>query len=126
VSILFVEDEAVVLMVGQDALEDAGFDVVAAGDGPSALAILQESPKRFTGLVADYNLGSNVTGREVIEAMRRIYSKAPIILASSFPDAVSNEWRWQHNVELLIKPYRPAQLVEMVKRVLPTVALSDQ
>jgi CheY-like chemotaxis protein len=123
VSILIVEDEAVVLTIARDSLEDAGFDVVSAEDGPTALALLRDVPNGLTGLVADYSLGSSVTGREVIEAMRRLYPKAPIILASAFPDAVSNEWRWQHNVELLIKPYRTMRLVEVMKQLFRIEAL---
>ncbi len=115
-SILIVEDEPLVMMVAQSAIEDAGFSVITAEDGPSALAMLAENPNRFSGLIADYNLGSNVTGREVIEAMRRVHPEMPIILASAFPDAVSNEWRWQHDVELLIKPYKIEQLIRIVRQ----------
>jgi CheY-like chemotaxis protein len=118
VSILIVEDEALILMVAQDAMESAGFEVVTADDGPGALALLAQHPARFDGLITDYNLGSAVTGRDVIEAMRRVQPKAPIILASAFPDAVPNEWRWHHNVELLMKPYRPSQLAEMAVSLL--------
>jgi CheY-like chemotaxis protein len=122
--ILLVEDESLILMVAQAALEDAEFDIVAANDGPSALAVLRDGGDEISGLIADYNLGSSVTGREVIEAIRRHHPKAPIILASAFPDAVSNEWHWQHDVELLIKPYRPAQLVQTVRSLFQRGAIS--
>jgi CheY-like chemotaxis protein len=118
VRILIVEDEALILMVAQEAVESVGFEVVTAEDGPAALVLLAEDPARFTGLITDYNLGSAVTGQDVIEAMRRVQPNAPIILASAFPDAVPNEWRWRHNVELLMKPYRPAQLAKMALKLL--------
>ncbi len=116
--ILIVEDEALILMIAQTALEGVGFEVVTADNGPGALTQLADHPLRFTGLITDFNLGSAVTGRDVIEAMRRVQPKAPVILASAFPDAVPNQWRWDHNVELLMKPYRAAQLAEMAVRLL--------
>src|SRR5262249_58077771 len=66
-------------------LEDAGFEVLVAGDTVEAPEIL--SQRRCALVLADYQLpGTN--GLDLLAALRRAYPKAPLILysASMTPD----------------------------------------
>ena len=60
-AILMVEDEALILEIMAETLDEAGYDVVTVADGVQALALLNDRPARFSALFSDYHLPGGVT-----------------------------------------------------------------
>ena len=119
--ILVVEDEPIILMISQESLSNAGYDVMTACNATEALELLRSKPGHFTCLVTDYLMAPGGTGADVVEHARRTYASMPVVLATATGGAVTAEWRHRHRVELLHKPFGPEALVTTVRRLLDQV-----
>lgn len=115
---MLVEDEFIIRDVARFVLAEAGYKVLEAEHGQAAVDHLDQNPGLFTCLVTDYHMLGEITGAHVILHMRAAYPAIPMILASAFPHVRTPAWRDQHRVELLMKPYDPDHLVQMVTRLL--------
>ena len=112
--ILIVEDNPLILLLAQQFLEEAGYDVLTADDGLAALQVINSLPSMLDGLIIDFMLPT-INGAEIVERMRPIYPRIPMIMASAFPDAVPDQWLRQYKVEFLMKPYTGRRLVDAVR-----------
>lgn len=108
--LLVVEDEPLVRELIVLELEDAGYDVVEAEDGPSALAILQREP-RVTLLFTDIRLPGGMTGWDIAEHARAMRPKLHIIYTTGYS---SDELRLVAGAQFLKKPYRPAMVIAAI------------
>ena len=114
-----VEDEALILEIMAESLEEAGYDVMRAADGLQALGMINKHPGRFSALFSDYHLPGGVTGLDIARAARRRYPALPVIVATGRPDVVDAAWPAGAGFILLRKPYGPAQMLGLVGRMLP-------
>jgi DNA-binding response OmpR family regulator len=109
--ILVVEDEALVAMLVEDALLDAGFDVLGpAGTVEEALALLErETPD---AVVLDLNL-AGVTSTPVADwlAARGI----PYLIATGY--GATGLPAGHQDATVLAKPYDPAELTCVLDRI---------
>jgi len=111
--LLYVEDEAIIQLMMKTILEDAGFELIVAGNGEEALDLLETEKRRITALVTDVNLGTGPTGWNVARRARMLIPRIPVIYASS---ASEHDWM-MYGVplsRLLSKPFRPSMVVETV------------
>ena len=120
--VLVVEDEPLILMVAVEYLEDAGHEVMAAGHGLEAIALIEQWPVKFTALVTDYHMPHGITGGQLVQHMRQSYPDIPMLITTARADAVTAEFRERHGVEMLTKPYNPSSLVAAVGRLLDRTA----
>jgi CheY-like chemotaxis protein len=114
-----VEDESLILEIMAESLADAGYNVLTAVDGPSALALIEDSPDRFTALFSDFHLPGGLTGLDVARAMRGRYPSIPVILATGRPDVLDHRWHSDAGFVLLRKPYRPSELIVKMGGLIP-------
>lgn len=116
--VLAVEDEVLLQDFIRDALQDGGFELVAAQSGEEALRLLNSDVTKYSALVTDVNLvrgGAN--GWEVARQARERDSAIPIVYVTA---AAADEWS-VHGVPgsiLLQKPFAPAQLVTAVAQLI--------
>ena len=113
--LLVVEDNPLILLLAQQFLEEVGYDVFTADDGPAALRMIENLPS-LDGLIIDFMLPT-MNGAEIVERMRPVYPTVPMIMASAFPDVVTELWLRQYEVEFLMKPYTGRRLVDAVRRL---------
>lgn len=115
--LLLVEDDAGIQPVLEDALVEAGFEVVLASNGTAALAELDRDGKRFKAVITDIRLGKGPSGWEVGHRAREIVSGIPVIYISG--DSV-HEWTANGVPEsmMLQKPFAIAQLITAVTTLL--------
>jgi two-component system, LuxR family, response regulator FixJ len=61
-----------------------------------------------------------LSGFQVLEALRKIGNRMPVILFSGRADSTTDEIATQSGATVLLpKPFSPAQLIETVRRLLP-------
>src|SRR3712207_5581290 len=76
--ILVVEDEAMLALDLEQVLTDAGYEVVLAGDGPTALARAADPSLCVRAAVVDLHLPGSIDGSEVIRCLRTQSSGLPV------------------------------------------------
>jgi PAS domain S-box-containing protein len=119
-TILVVEDEAVVRELARIILQRAGYQIIEAEDGPTALKIWARQKKEIDMLITDMVMPNGVTGRDLAQRLVAERADLPVIYASGYsqeltaPDFVETERR-----VFLQKPYMGDQLVALVKRLMP-------
>jgi len=82
--VLVLEDDELVLDMTVQALEDAGYSVQMAENGPDALRIL-DGGQPFQIIVADINLGDPMNGFQVVERARAARPALKVIFYSGIP-----------------------------------------
>jgi DNA-binding NtrC family response regulator len=119
--LLVVEDQPDILALLERRLSKAGHAVMTAADASTAMQLVADHPNHFSGLVTDYHMALGVTGGELIEHMRSLYPRIPIVLSTGFPDVVTREWLKTFKVELLPKPYSIKRLLQVLAESLAAV-----
>jgi DNA-binding response OmpR family regulator len=116
--ILVVDDDAKIVRLVRTYLERDGFAVVTAGDGPAALAAIEEH--RPALVVLDLML-PELDGRAVIRAVRRDEEAGatPILVLSARGTTIDRIAGLEDGADdYLPKPFSPAELVVRVKAIL--------
>ncbi|TPG14712.1 response regulator [Sphingomonas koreensis] len=121
-TILFlVEDEILIQQMLEDALTDAGFKVVIAGNGAEAITELGDEATRFCAVVTDIRLGAGPSGWDVGQRARELVHDMPIVYMSG--DS-GHEWasKGVPNSIMVGKPFAPAQIVTAVATLMNEVS----
>jgi DNA-binding response OmpR family regulator len=122
-TILVVDDEPKIAALARDYLEHAGFAVVTAGDGRSALDAVRRT--RPDLVVLDLGL-PEVDGLDVTRAIRRD-SSLPIVMLTARDDEIDKLLGLELGADdYLTKPFSPRELVARVKAVLRRVDAGRQ
>jgi PAS domain S-box-containing protein len=117
-TILVVEDDALVRNFVTAQLLGLGYRAVAAADGPTALEKIKNG-ERFDLLLTDVVMPGGMTGRQLADEVQKIRPGTKVLYTSGYPDdTVMHHGRLDTGVLLLQKPYRKAQLAQMVRQAL--------
>jgi two-component system alkaline phosphatase synthesis response regulator PhoP len=110
--ILVVDDEQSIRTIVEYALKDAGFDVVTAGRGDEALAVMERDPVDL--VVLDVML-PGMDGLEVCQRIRAERS-VPIIMLSARGEELDKVLGLELGADdYVTKPFSPRELVSRVK-----------
>ena len=123
VLVLVVEDEALIILMAKEALEEAGFGVLQAPSAARAIGFLEDPNQPIRALITDVDLGGSQTGWMVAKRAREISPKLPIVYITG---GGPNEWpaNGVPKSVLITKPFAPAQLVTAVSNLL-NAAITD-
>ncbi|ACL25577.1 response regulator transcription factor [Chloroflexus aggregans] len=117
-TILVVDDEPGIVKIARDYLERAGFHVISAGDGPSALRLArQEHPSL---IVLDLML-PGMDGLDVTRALRQdpLTAGVPIIMLTARVEETDRLIGLELGADdYITKPFSPRELVARVRAVL--------
>ncbi|MFN8457924.1 MAG: response regulator transcription factor [Anaerolineae bacterium] len=114
-TILVVDDETKILRLGRDYLEHAGFTVLAAETGQTALATTRSAKPNL--VVLDLGL-PDMDGLDVIRAVRK-ESNVPIIVLTARGEETDKLVGLELGADdYLTKPFSPKELVARVRAVL--------
>lgn len=117
-TIVVVEDEALVREFTVSALEEAGYIVHAAGDGPSGLALLDAHPEARL-LFTDVVLAGSMNGRKVADDALRRRPELKVLFTTGYTrNAIVHHGRLDEGVDLITKPFTAVGLAEKVRRIL--------
>jgi CheY-like chemotaxis protein len=109
--VLLVDDVSDVLVTARAFLARAGFQVVQAGNGDQALAVLAAG-ERFDVVVSDYAM-PGLNGVELIEQARALQPGLAALLITGFAE-VGGADTLPRAVAILRKPFQRRELVEAV------------
>ena len=125
-TVLIVEDNDGVLEFACTALEDLGYRVLLARDGPEALAQL-ESEERIDLLFTDVVMTMDMTGRQLADHARGMRPSLPVLFTTGYSrNAIFHQGRLDAGVNLLGKPYTQAELARKVRAMLDEAATRRQ
>jgi PAS domain S-box-containing protein len=111
---LVVDDEDAVRSVARHVFERSGFSTVEAGSGEEALAICATRHRALRVVLLDLTM-PGISGEATLCELQRQWPFLPVIVSSGFmPDDNSA----LAHVPFLAKPYRPSELVDIVRRLL--------
>lgn len=116
--ILIIDDQPSIRGVLQVALEEAGADVWTAGDGPSAMLLLESALPDL--VLLDHSM-PGMDGWAVIESLRASSRTAtiPVVLVTSAKDFSSFELARRLGVAAFVsKPFRLHEVIETAGRIL--------
>lgn len=119
VLLLVVDDEPLVLLAAQEALETGGYAVLAVSGGPEAVAALDRQTDEIAGLVTDIRLGAAPDGWAVARHARALKPDMPVVYTTG--DS-AHDWpvHGVPNSVAIQKPYAIAQLVTAISTLLTT------
>jgi two-component system NtrC family sensor kinase len=119
-TILLVEDDEEVRRFAAEVLRDQGYKVHAAGDGPSALRLL-DSESGISLLFTDVVLPGGMNGRQLADEVRRVRPDLKVLYATGYTrNAIIHQGRLDAEVELLTKPFTADALLRKVRQILDT------
>jgi DNA-binding response OmpR family regulator len=115
--LLLVEDDHLILLVAQEALESGGYAVIVAANAAEAISTLDERSVELAGLVTDVRLGDGRDGWDVARHARELMSALPVVYMTGDSAA---DWPVQGvpNSAVVQKPYAPAQLVTAISTLI--------
>lgn len=116
--IMTVDDSASVRQMVTFTLQDAGYEVIPAVDGKDALSKLNGSPIHM--VITDLNM-PNLDGIGLIRELRANskYKFIPIVmLTTESQGEKKQEGKEAGATGWIVKPFKPEQLVGVVKKVL--------
>lgn len=115
--VFLVEDEAMIRDVLSEELNDAGFEVVVAGDGTEAMAELDAGAARFRAVITDIRLGRGPDGWDVSRRAREHVPDMPIVYTSGDSMQAWSARGVPHSI-MVPKPYVPAQVITAISMLL--------
>jgi CheY-like chemotaxis protein len=117
-SILFVDDEEALALLGQKMLEHLGYHVVVSTSSVEALDLFRATPYRFDLVVTDQTM-PHMTGEALARELRRIRPDIPIILCTGFSYTMDAEKAAAQGIDaFLMKPLTAHDVGGAIYRVL--------
>jgi PAS domain S-box-containing protein len=113
-TVLFVDDEEILIEIGSQMLEMLGYKVVTRSNGPDALALYKEDPQAFDLVITDYTMPKMI-GTQLAKAILEINPSQPIILVSGREAAFTKEEARQCGIRSFIR--KPVILKEIATAV---------
>jgi len=119
-SILFVDDEDIVVAWGQEALERLGYLVTATTDPAEALKVFSSDPFRFDLVITDQTMPS-MSGMRLAKKLLKIRPEVPIVLCTGYSANASPEKAKEAGIkQLAMKPLTRNELAHTVRCALDT------
>ena len=117
-SVLYIDDDDVMVVMVERLLERLGYVVTSLHDPARAIEVVRVAPHAFDVVVTDLNM-PELSGLDVARALHRIRSDLPVIISSgNLPDQLQNEARQAGVRALVHKQYTLEELGAVIHWVL--------
>jgi two-component system NtrC family sensor kinase len=119
-SILVVEDDEQVNRFAAEALEERGYRVMTAPDGPAALRLLEQTADTpIDLLLTDVVLPHGMNGRQLAEEVLRRRPGVKVLYITGYTrNAIIHHGRLDPDIELLTKPFTAEALARKLRQIL--------
>jgi CheY-like chemotaxis protein len=119
-TILVIDDEPTVRSLMVDVLQDAGYRVLEAIDGPGGLRMLR-SDTRIDLLLTDVGLPGGMNGRQVADAGRALRPNLKVLFITGYAEnAVIGNGQLEPGMQVITKPFAIDALVSRVRATIDT------
>jgi len=117
-TVLLVDDESDVRMVGVEALQELGYSVLTAQDGVEALETFRSEQARIRIVILDLSM-PRMNGRDTLTRLQQIDPTVRVLLTSGHAPDVETEALFASGaVGFIGKPYRLAELAFALRAAL--------
>ncbi len=117
-AVLVVDDEPTVRMLVVDVLQEAGYRVLEAEDGPQGLKILQ-SAARIDLLITDVGLPGGMNGRQVADAGRTVRPNLKVLFVTGYAEnSVVGNGHLDPGMQVMTKPFAIEMLGNKVREII--------
>lgn len=121
-TVLVVDDEDIVRAAAGRALTRGGFRILEASSGEAALRLVRADAGAIGLVLLDVKMPGQ-SGEVVYLHLRQLLPSVPVVFTSGLPELPdSSLLSPEENTHFIQKPYRPAQLLEVIRRVGQTPA----
>lgn len=118
-TVLLVDDEEIVLEVGQELLKAIGYRVLTARDGQEAIALHGKYRNNIDIVLLDMNM-PNMGGGETYDRMKEVNPEIRVLLSSGFSvDGEPSEILERGCDGFIQKPFTINQLSNKLREVFP-------
>jgi nitrogen-specific signal transduction histidine kinase len=116
--VLFVDDEKMIVDIGQQALQRLGYDVVSRTSPIEALELFKAKPDFFDLVITDKTM-PGMTGDALAKELMNIRPGLPVIICTGYSQAVDNERARKIGIKAFVmKPILINELASAVRKVL--------
>jgi two-component system cell cycle sensor histidine kinase/response regulator CckA len=117
-TILVVENGEMLRPLICEILRKEGYNVLEAQDGDEALLVWQRYQGPIDLVLTDVVM-PNMSGKELVEHLRLLQPEIKVIYMSGYESSIlSSGNKFGSDVVFLQKPFRPAELIERVRKIL--------
>ena len=117
-TVLVVDDEDSLRMLINEVLQEAGYRVLEAADGPAGLKILQ-SDARIDLLITDVGLPGGMNGRQVADAGRATRPDLRVLFITGYAEnAVIGNGHLDPGMRVITKPFAMSGLSSRVREII--------
>lgn len=116
--VLFVDDEQILVELGEEMLESLGYRVTATTRSLEALETFRAHPDAFDLVITDMTM-PGLTGRGLARELLVVRPTVPIILCTGFSELINGKTAMEAGIrEFVMKPYVLAGLARTIRKVL--------
>jgi signal transduction histidine kinase len=116
--VLFVDDEAPIVELGERVLKSLGYTVIACSNSPEALEHIRNDPGAVDLVVTDMTM-PHMTGDVLAREMLRIRPDLPIILCTGFSSKIDERKATEMGIRAFVsKPILRAELASAIRTLL--------
>ena len=115
-TILMVEDEALVRMIGADMIEEAGFHVLEAASADEAIEILEHA-SNVKLIFTDIDMPGSMDGIALAKLVHERWPHVRLVLTSGHRNVIEKDL--PDDGRFVPKPYTQAGVLEQIKDLLP-------
>jgi len=120
--ILLVDDEAMLVDMMQQVLEQLGYRVSAHTDSRAALEAFVAQPAAYDLLITDMTM-PGMTGADLAKAVKAVRDDLPVILCTGFNEQVNEDSVQSLGIQALVmKPVSMQQLAETIRNALMPIS----
>jgi CheY-like chemotaxis protein len=114
--ILLVDDEEVLVDLGERMLSQLGYQVSTRTSSREALDLFSTHPEAFDLLITDYTM-PQMTGIDLAREVLKIRPDIPIVLCTGYSDRVTEQKAKQTGIrEFILKPLKWQNLAQVVRK----------
>ena len=116
--ILFVDDEKMLVDIGQQALQRLGYDVVSRTSPIEALELFKAKPDFFDLVITDKTM-PGITGDVLAKELMSIRPNLPVIICTGYSQTIDHERAKQIGIKAFVmKPILINEIAAAIRRVL--------
>lgn len=118
--ILIIDDSALSRRMMRRILEEAGYEVIEASEGLSALEMFSLEKPHLVML--DLTM-PGINGFDVLKQLKRINPAAKVVIASADVQSMTKDQVYREGADGFVnKPYVPSEIIELVQTLLSYVS----